>query len=109
MADMLVEWKSPRPKSTSCMLGCCASGVARHRRWYTDAWDLPGGHVQVGEVPRMALVRELQEGPCIAAEVAGDAFAKMQGVDLRWTSGRSISGPESRPTTPQRSTTPWPG
>ena len=22
------------------------------RRWYPDAWDLPGGHIQVGEVPR---------------------------------------------------------
>lgn len=31
------------------------------RRWYPDAWDLPGGHVEVGEVPRLALVRELRE------------------------------------------------
>jgi 8-oxo-dGTP diphosphatase len=45
------------------------------RRWYPDAWDLPGGHVEVGEVPRLALVRELQEELGITAEVAGDPFA----------------------------------
>ena len=58
------------------------------RRWYPDAWDLPGGHVQVGEVPRLALARELREELGITAEVAGDAFAKIQGVDFRmdiWT------------------------
>ena len=58
------------------------------RRWYPDAWDLPGGHVEVGEVPRRALARELQEELGIAAEVAGEAFAKIQGVDFRmdiWT------------------------
>lgn len=58
------------------------------RRWYPDAWDLPGGHVEVGEVPSLALVRELREELGIAAEVAGDAFAKVQGVGFRmdiWT------------------------
>ncbi|GBD84859.1 8-oxo-dGTP diphosphatase [bacterium BMS3Abin02] len=31
------------------------------RRWYPDVWDLPGGHVDDGENPRRALVRELRE------------------------------------------------
>ena len=58
------------------------------RRWYPDAWDLPGGHVEVGEVQSLALARELREELGITAEVAGDAFAKVQGVDFRmdiWT------------------------
>jgi 8-oxo-dGTP diphosphatase len=31
------------------------------RRWYPDVWDLPGGHVEAGESPGIALVRELRE------------------------------------------------
>jgi len=31
------------------------------RRWYPDVWDLPGGHVEEGEEPAAALVRELHE------------------------------------------------
>lgn len=53
------------------------------RRWYPDAWDLPGGHVEVGEVPRLALVRELQEELGITAVVAGDPFAHIQGKGFR--------------------------
>jgi mutator protein MutT len=72
------------------------------RRWYPDAWDLPGGHVEVGEVPRLALARELREELGITAEVAGDAFAKVQGVDFRmdiwtidqWTGEPSNCAPE---------------
>ena len=44
--------------------------------------------MEVGEVPSLALVRELREELGIAAEVAGDAFAKVQGVGFRmdiWT------------------------
>src|SRR6186997_2578153 len=31
------------------------------RRWHPDVWDLPGGHVELGETPTEALKRELLE------------------------------------------------
>jgi 8-oxo-dGTP diphosphatase len=31
------------------------------REWYPDVWDLPGGHVERGEIPTDALARELRE------------------------------------------------
>ncbi len=31
------------------------------RRWYPGVWDLPGGHIEPGERPSAALVRELGE------------------------------------------------
>ena len=31
------------------------------RRWYPGVWDLPGGHVEPGELPGAALARELRE------------------------------------------------
>ena len=68
------------------------------RRWYPDAWDLPGGHVEIGEVPGLALVRELQEELGITAEVAGDPFAKIQGVDFRmdiWTIDQWVGEPSN--------------
>ena len=37
------------------------------RRWYPDVWDLPGGHVDEGENPTEALVRELREELAITA------------------------------------------
>jgi 8-oxo-dGTP diphosphatase len=37
------------------------------RRWYRDVWDLPGGHVEVGESSADALKRELLEELGIAA------------------------------------------
>ena len=37
------------------------------RRWYPDVWDLPGGHVEVGESSADALKRELLEELGIAA------------------------------------------
>lgn len=54
------------------------------RRWYPDVWDLPGGHVEDGEDPCAALVRELREELGIrivqpvgapVREFAADAFA----------------------------------
>lgn len=37
--------------------------VHRHpsRRWYPDCWDLVGGHVEPGELPREAVRRECLE------------------------------------------------
>lgn len=44
-----------------------------HRRadrpWYPDVWDLPGGHVEAGERPGEALVRELAEELGIEVDV----------------------------------------
>ena len=31
------------------------------RRWYPNVWDVPGGHIDHGESPIDALVRELRE------------------------------------------------
>lgn len=31
------------------------------RRWYPNVWDVPGGHIEHGESPIDALVRELHE------------------------------------------------
>lgn len=53
------------------------------RRWYPDAWDLPGGHVEPGETPRRALERELAEELGIQATVTGERFAQVRGEDFR--------------------------
>lgn len=46
-----------------------------HRRadrpWYPDVWDLPGGHVEAGERPEEALVRELAEELGVDVDVPG--------------------------------------
>ena len=53
------------------------------RRWYPDAWDLPGGHVETGEAPHHALERELGEELGIKTTVAGCRFAQVQGKTFR--------------------------
>lgn len=55
------------------------------RRWYPDAWDLPGGHVLEGEEPRAALARELQEELGIEAEVPGHPFEQVWGDEVEMT------------------------
>ncbi len=51
------------------------------RRWYPDVWDLPGGHVEPGELPGVALARELREelGIDIAAP-AGPPWREVHGA-----------------------------
>ena len=48
-----------------------------HRRYYPGCWDLPGGHVEKGEEPRDALVRELREEMGVEAAVHGDPWARV--------------------------------
>jgi 8-oxo-dGTP diphosphatase len=48
------------------------------RRWYPDVWDLPGGHVEPGELPGAALARELHEE--LGIDVAVPAGPPMQQI-----------------------------
>jgi mutator protein MutT len=43
------------------------------RNWYPDVWDFPGGHIEAGEAPHRALVRELREELGIDAEAPPEA------------------------------------
>jgi 8-oxo-dGTP diphosphatase len=53
------------------------------REWYPDVWDLPGGHVEDGETPVAALVRELEEELGVRAEFAGGPIVDALDGDLR--------------------------
>ena len=50
------------------------------RRWYPDVWDLPGGHVEVAESPRAALLRELREE--LGVHVRDDQVASLPHHEL---------------------------
>lgn len=49
------------------------------RRWFPNVWDLPGGHIDDGEEPITALVRELREELGIEVQV-DDATYVMHGA-----------------------------
>jgi len=69
------------------------------RRWYPDAWDLPGGHVEHNETLRDGLQRELCEELGIQAVVTGDPFAHLQGDDFHmdvWVIDRWYGEPVNR-------------
>ena len=49
------------------------------RLWYPNVWDLPGGHVDTGESPAVALARELNEELGISVDPpATDPFAVLR-------------------------------
>jgi 8-oxo-dGTP diphosphatase len=56
---------SGRPQAVGAVLVCRGRVLlcrrSARRRWCPGKWDLPGGHVEPGETPRAALVRELRE------------------------------------------------
>ncbi len=53
------------------------------RRWYPDCWDLPGGHIEDGETPDIALRRELVEELGVAATVTGAPDANFRSTTFR--------------------------
>ena len=55
------------------------------RRWYPDVWDLPGGHLEPGEDPAAALVRELHEELGVRAVVDPGPLRTLRAPDLRLT------------------------
>jgi 8-oxo-dGTP diphosphatase len=65
------------------------------RRWYPDVWDLAGGHVEAGESPAGALVRELREElGVIIPEPSGPELARFvtAAFDMRVWLVRSWTG-----------------
>jgi 8-oxo-dGTP diphosphatase len=67
------------------------------RAWYPDVWDLPGGHIETGESPTDALVRELREevGITLLEPLGGHSFSRTtEEFRLRvWTTRRWSGSP----------------
>lgn len=53
------------------------------RRYYPDCWDVLGGHIEPGETPEAALVRELRKEAGIEAAVAGSPALHVEDDPLR--------------------------
>ncbi len=49
---------------------------------YPDVWDLPGGHIEIGETPEEALTRELGEELAVVPRVEGRPVLERE--DARW-------------------------
>ena len=73
---------------------------APDREWFPDVWDFPGGHVEPGELPEKALVRELSEELGVTIPALTDApFGRLDDPDLRgalWVVDRWNGEPENR-------------
>lgn len=73
------------------------------RRRYPDVWDLPGGHVEPGELPAASLVRELREelgidvaqpmGPPMD-EIHADGFNMQIWLIETWTGTPANAAPD---------------
>jgi 8-oxo-dGTP diphosphatase len=56
---------------------------SEQRRWFPGVWDLPGGHIQIGETPPQALQRELCEELGIVVDPpTNSADARISSRDL---------------------------
>jgi len=65
------------------------------RRWFPNVWDLPGGHIESGETPTAALVRELREELGILIEEPlhpASAHIRQPSIDCRIWVVRSWTG-----------------
>ncbi|MFD6665010.1 NUDIX domain-containing protein [Micromonospora chalcea] len=98
---------SPRARIVTGLL-CDGNGIllchrSPLRRVLPDVWDLPGGHVEPGEPPRVALARELREevgidvtvpsGPPVH-EVHADTFSMRIWLVEAWTGYPANLAPE---------------
>ena len=74
--------------------------VHRHplRQWYPDCWDLVGGHVEPGESPREAVIRECFEELGVQAHDPVPIPMKFNDptldvhADIRWFCPTDLSG-----------------